>query len=121
MDSPSAWPQQQPDPLPPGVSSVYARPSRRAAAQRRPRRALFWVFLVIQAPFAMALIGAGAQQSIDTTFGTLGSWASADVILAAGFTLWRLTAPEPEPGRQQGHWPPGVGPAASPGTAPRAG
>lgn len=84
-----AYPQE---PMAPPVSPAYTRQPRRAP--RPGRRLPFWLYVAFHVLMVLVLIGAGAQQSFDTTFDILGIWAAADVIMAIGCRLWKATGPE---------------------------
>jgi hypothetical protein len=82
-------PQYGPVPQPGGQASHRA-PSTPRPGSRRP---WFWAFIAGHALMLVFVIGAGTRQPYDTTFDILGMWAAADVMLAAGFGLWKITGP----------------------------
>jgi hypothetical protein len=86
--------QAGPSWLPPQDQAYpQSQPQRRAVPRRRPRRVMFWIFAAVQVLTLLLLIGAGGQQTTDTTFATLGSGAAIDVALVAGVWLWRQGGP----------------------------
>jgi hypothetical protein len=80
-------PQYGPVPQPGGQASHRAT----SPPRQRSLRPWFWAFVAGHALMLIFIVGAGPDRSYGTTFDLLGMWAAADVMLAAGFGLWKIT------------------------------